>query len=1534
MLAVIIVIFVKTLECKIRSASILDTFDFSKKFKMCLQKCGIILFLVSVSGSGPIRSWTGIQTNAESECFAPHLQTPVRYNFVVHHHLWNDAPQIIGNNETSDIRIFVSTQPLALANFERSWLHRVKVQEMHAVEISWLSRGVTLDLIQYDCSQLVALPMANENLSSHAQSFLRRIVAMLPLSLPVSLTPNGSNTEVSTEEHFQGELILCSNWNKSTLPHLLNMQVSVLDVAHRRHTTKTWLEEDEDGCGDTMLYSVSTEMTKNMLLSLKMSVQRLLMPSICRLRQNPMLCHENMAPGNEELRTVVANLTFAQQREASGFDTEVEGQADLLLVDIASCTHPVGRYDNKEPSDGTDVQVAGTALLDLLFGGKGNGQLFLAQHFQQSPIFGKRFAGKLVENLSIDKMLNDYRNQNQMHLVRIDKCKIAARPNLDNETVALGLVSNFNCTIKLSFEQLPNVHIFTEIQSKLESEILCPVTAHVYVSPRDIKALNIHTDPYDVFVIQIQGSKLWKICLPLPPASLANSAHARKCLSPADHALRREMHSWNGLGGTNYVGDELDSMDCQYVETRAGDTLYIPRNFVHVAEATSQEPSIHVTFGLQEAGHRWKDFILLAVQSVVCFGGCDGQIVDLINNAIIEMSNQKRDKHLDADRYKWYQAFPLLRCAVLKAKDNDPWQIDQMCSQQFAEFEKLIHDLDAVVLADLKGHIFHAARHHLKQTRTMGIFLKVTHHMLDKVAQDILHSTPGNTSVQVSPVIPVQYVWAQRILESEGTRLKMHAAAEVDAHKEAQQRRARRDAMFDIIDKDKSGSVSVEEFKGYVSKFGGDLEAGTTESIFENAATNNEMSHNTFLLLPPMHQKTITSILPNVSAVIIARFPYLFQDLQSLQGKDSGVSSVGVPRAIGRSLLSTASRSLLSVNQGDPWAINIGGCTSSCDTVYSCGNDGSCDNGGCDGGGYEWGCDNDWDCTSGYIEYNHVNYCYRSDGGYSVTQSCDHTCSSFDCGLGSYETHSGCHACTTAACPMGQYRETCQQGQAKKNADCAACTNAPECRFDSGKKETDPIYISAGSPAQSNNCAWEAQPGFRGASHNNLARVCGSDGHQPCATEQSTVASSGVATRAVDGNRETQWESNSCTHTSEETDPWWKLDLGQVRTVSTVSVWNRGDCCHERLDNFDIRIGNVPTSFAENPVCATGVAAPQSSPYSVNVPCHGVGRYLFIVVPGNKKILTLCEVEVNDHTCSMCLPDTYSPTSGRSDCSQCEAGKFQLTPGMTECAPCNVGTYKNVTSSGSGKRVFNPPDSARSYSSFYSPQHTQSMLDSIGSIGSWSSATLTVGEFLEIDVGEPMDIWGIITQGRATASCCSDQYVTRVKVEYRLDYDSAVIPLDWEFACTQGDVHKENLFPSYVRARYVRIIVLAWNTRISMRAALLVGSIACTLCPAGTFQDQPGQTNCVECAVGKYSTSAESIDETTCKHCPVGKFSNQSGLSGCASCPIGKYKGAEGRVFQIRGQSCQDPLASLVSSPFTLSGQRGGNPSYTSQDDM
>jgi len=50
-------------------------------------------------------------------------------------------------------------------------------------------------------------------------------------------------------------------------------------------------------------------------------------------------------------------------------------------------------------------------------------------------------------------------------------------------------------------------------------------------------------------------------------------------------------------------------------------------------------------------------------------------------------------------------------------------------------------------------------------------------------------------------------------------------------------------------------------------------------------------------------------------------------------------------------------------------------------------------------------------------------------------------------------------------------------------------------------------------------------------------------------------------------------------HTCREFRPWWQVDLGQPRLIKKIVVWNRTDCCSERLSNGEVMIldesGNV-----------------------------------------------------------------------------------------------------------------------------------------------------------------------------------------------------------------------------------------------------------------------------------------------------------------------------------------------------------------------
>ena len=75
-------------------------------------------------------------------------------------------------------------------------------------------------------------------------------------------------------------------------------------------------------------------------------------------------------------------------------------------------------------------------------------------------------------------------------------------------------------------------------------------------------------------------------------------------------------------------------------------------------------------------------------------------------------------------------------------------------------------------------------------------------------------------------------------------------------------------------------------------------------------------------------------------------------------------------------------------------------------------------------------------------------------------------------------------------------------------------------------------------------------------------------------TRQSSTAYRGSSSRAVDGNKNSQWGGRSCTHTHSQPNAWWRVDLGADYRVGTVKLTNRGDCCGNRLRNFDIRVGN------------------------------------------------------------------------------------------------------------------------------------------------------------------------------------------------------------------------------------------------------------------------------------------------------------------------------------------------------------------------
>ena len=103
---------------------------------------------------------------------------------------------------------------------------------------------------------------------------------------------------------------------------------------------------------------------------------------------------------------------------------------------------------------------------------------------------------------------------------------------------------------------------------------------------------------------------------------------------------------------------------------------------------------------------------------------------------------------------------------------------------------------------------------------------------------------------------------------------------------------------------------------------------------------------------------------------------------------------------------------------------------------------------------------------------------------------------------------------------------------------------------------------------------------------------------------QSSTAFNGPPALAIDGNTNGHYHAEkSTTHTQEDQGPWWEVDLGSVRRVDKIVVWNRtdgGDSVGSRLAGFRVALldgGRKPVFIhrqAAAPRPSSGFAVPES----------------------------------------------------------------------------------------------------------------------------------------------------------------------------------------------------------------------------------------------------------------------------------------------------------------------------------------------------
>lgn len=135
------------------------------------------------------------------------------------------------------------------------------------------------------------------------------------------------------------------------------------------------------------------------------------------------------------------------------------------------------------------------------------------------------------------------------------------------------------------------------------------------------------------------------------------------------------------------------------------------------------------------------------------------------------------------------------------------------------------------------------------------------------------------------------------------------------------------------------------------------------------------------------------------------------------------------------------------------------------------------------------------------------------------------------------------------------------------------------------------------------------------------------------ASESSSFGSS-QASAAVDGITNGQFGRGSTTHTTLQTDPWWQVDLGLSAPIESVQIWNRTDCCSERLKNYWVFVSEIPFEKDQNLQDLIKRSDIVKS-FSASIPCPNTtvflsqahGRYVRVQLQGTE-YLSLAEVKV------------------------------------------------------------------------------------------------------------------------------------------------------------------------------------------------------------------------------------------------------------------------------------------------------------------
>ena len=124
--------------------------------------------------------------------------------------------------------------------------------------------------------------------------------------------------------------------------------------------------------------------------------------------------------------------------------------------------------------------------------------------------------------------------------------------------------------------------------SAVSQQVSARTQTNIYLTPPGSQGFRPHWDTHDVFVLQVEGSKRWRIYAGGPELPLKG------------HKFDPKVHEAGGVE--------------REFTLRRGEALYVPRGQMHAA-STTEETSVHITLGVMS--YTWADLLTDVLSEVV-----------------------------------------------------------------------------------------------------------------------------------------------------------------------------------------------------------------------------------------------------------------------------------------------------------------------------------------------------------------------------------------------------------------------------------------------------------------------------------------------------------------------------------------------------------------------------------------------------------------------------------------------------------------------------------------------------------------------------------------------------------------------------------------------------------------------------------------------------------------------------------------------------------------------------------------------------